>query len=161
MRTVPRLARTLRGRCRSERKFASLNQNEIADVNERVRQISKDADRIAPKHKVKTHDDTAGDAPAPKRHRNDAFALSFRRDPLDDETHRKNEIRDHAENDERATVETEKAMLVAEPGDGENHERVHKRLNNSAICPHVVVMLLLRARTKVRKIGRASCRERV
>src|ERR1051325_483431 len=115
MGTVSRLTRTLRGRCRGEGKFAPLNQDEVANVNERVRQIREDTDRIAPKHKVKTHNDAPGDAPVPKRHGNDTFTLSFRGDPLDDETHRKNQVSDQAENDEIIPVQAEEAMLPADP----------------------------------------------
>ena len=122
MGTVSRLTRALRGCCRGEGKLAPLNQDEIADVNERVRKISKDPDRVAPKNKVKTHDDAAGDAPVPKRHRDHAFALSFRGDPLHDETHRKNEIPDQAENEQITPIEAKEAMFPTDPGGSDNDE---------------------------------------
>src|SRR4029077_12642757 len=75
------LAGMLRGRGGSGRRAALSNQHQIANVDQRVRKIGEDADRIALKDEIKAHDHAASDAPIPKRDRYYAFALSLRGDP--------------------------------------------------------------------------------
>src|SRR5919198_5560181 len=122
MRTGPHLARLLRRCCRGEGKFASLNKDEVADVNQRVWQIRENTDGVASKNKVKTHDDAAGNAPVPKRNRNHAFALAFGSEPLNNETHRENQVSDQAENNQVTPIEAEETMFPADPGRGDNDE---------------------------------------
>jgi len=94
------------------------NQHQIADVNDRIGQISQDSNRIAPEKKIQEHDDAAGDTPVPERHRDHALALSFRCPPLDEKTHREGGGPNQAENHEIIPVEAKKTMFVAEPRRG-------------------------------------------
>jgi hypothetical protein len=38
------------------------NQRQIANFDKRIRQISKNSNRVSPEDEIKTHDDTSGDA---------------------------------------------------------------------------------------------------
>jgi len=91
------LARMLRGCgcCESEPAFP--DQHQIANVNERVRQISQNANRISSENEVKAHNYAACDAPVPERYWNHTFALPLRGHPLDKETHREKSVPDKAE----------------------------------------------------------------
>jgi len=80
-------ARLLRGRGSGKGELAFTDQDQITNVNHRVREVSENADRIASENEVKTHDHASGDAPIPKRHRDNTFALPLGGEPLDEETH--------------------------------------------------------------------------
>ena len=128
VRTVQFLAvfpRRLRRAGRGKRETAFTNQHQIANVNDRVRQIRQDPDRIAPEKKIDKHDDAPGDAPVPERNRNHAFALAFRCPPLHQKAHRKCRRPDQAEDDEIIPVQTENAMFPAEPCYGNKEWKVH------------------------------------
>ena len=68
-------ARRLRGCGSGESEPAFTDQHQVANVNKGVRQISENADRIAPENEVNAHEGAAGDAPVPERNWNHAFAL--------------------------------------------------------------------------------------
>src|SRR4051794_24972995 len=56
----------LRMRGSSDSRLALLDQHQVTNVNEGIGQISENADRIAFKDKVETHDHASADAPVPK-----------------------------------------------------------------------------------------------
>jgi hypothetical protein len=58
--------RLLRRSSGSERKLALPDKHQVADVNDRVRQISENADGISPEKKIQKHHDATGDAPEPE-----------------------------------------------------------------------------------------------
>src|SRR5205807_10004533 len=58
-----RLARILGRRGRSESKPALSDQHHIADVNERVWEISENPNRIGSENEVNAHENASGDAP--------------------------------------------------------------------------------------------------
>src|SRR6202022_1235089 len=95
------------------------DEHQIANVNDRVWQVGEDANGIAPKKKIQKHQETATDAPVPKRNRDDAFALTFRRPPLDQKTHRESGVPDQAEDHEIIPVQSEEAMFLAVPRRGD------------------------------------------
>jgi hypothetical protein len=74
---LSRFTRVLRRRRGSESELSLPNQHQISDVNERVREIRKNPNRIASKNKVNAHEYASGNAPVPKGDWNYALALSL------------------------------------------------------------------------------------
>ena len=116
----------LRRRGGGEGKFAFPDQHQIANVNQRVWEISENSNRIAPENEVNAHKNASRDAPVPKRYRNHAFALPFGGDPLHKETHREKSVPDEAEDHEITPIEAKKPVFFADPGDCDKCECVHR-----------------------------------
>src|SRR5438046_10509521 len=86
------------------------NQHEIANVNDRVRQIRDHPDRVAPEKEIQEHDDTAANAPVPERNWNDALTALFRGVPLDKEAHRKGQVSNQSKDHEIIPVQPKETM---------------------------------------------------
>src|SRR5258708_3382268 len=63
--SLSRLTRVLRRRRGSKCEFALPHQHQISNVNERVREIRENSNRIASKNKVNAHEHATGNAPVP------------------------------------------------------------------------------------------------
>src|SRR5439155_11151960 len=139
----------LRGRGGGEGEFAFPDQHQIADVNQRVRQIRQDANRIAPENEVNAHEGASGNAPVPERHRNHAFALPFGGDPLDKETHREKGVPNEAKDHEITPIQTKESVFLPDPGDSDKCEYVHKQLGDSAISCRICLDFISEPRAEI------------
>src|SRR5216117_1870455 len=117
----------LRGRGRRECELAFSDEHQIANVNQRVWEISQNSNRVPPENKIKTHQHASGNAPVPERDWNHTFTLSLGGHPLDEKTHREKSVPDEAENHEITPIETEKSVLLPDPRDSDNCECVHRQ----------------------------------
>jgi hypothetical protein len=124
---LSRLTRVLRRRRGSKGEFALPNQHQVTNVNKRVWQIRENPNRIASENKVNAHEHASGNAPVPERDWDDAFALSFRGEPLNEETRREksapNETKDH----EVTPIQPEKSVFLPDPGNGDECKCVHRQ----------------------------------
>src|SRR5438034_9946575 len=117
-------SRLLRGRSCGESKLAFPDKHQVTDVNQRIGEIGQDPNRIPFENEVETHDHAAADAPIPERHRDHAFTLPLRREPLNEKSHRENSVPDKAEDDEITPVQTKEAIFLSDPVDSDDCEYV-------------------------------------
>src|SRR5438067_2163189 len=132
-RSLSGLTRFLRWRGRRGSKLSFPDKHQVADVYQRIGEISQDPDGVPFENEVETHDHAPADAPIPERYRDHAFSLPLRRDPLNKETHRKNSVPDQTKDNEITPVEAKEPIFLPDPGDSNDCKYIHKRLTDSAI----------------------------
>ena len=125
------------------------DKHQIANVNQRVREIGQDANRIAPENEVNAHERASGNAPVPEGHRNHTFALPFGGEPLDNETHREKGVPDETKDHEITPIQTEEPIFLPDPGDGDKCECVHKQLIDSAISCRICLDFIREPRAEI------------
>jgi hypothetical protein len=125
---LSRLTRVLRRRRSSKSELALPNQHQVANVNKRVWQIRENPNRIASENEVNAHEHTSGNAPVPERDWDNAFALSFGGEPLDEETHREKSISNETKDHEVTPIQSKKSVFFPDPGNSDECKCVHRQL---------------------------------
>jgi len=110
-----------------ESELAFPNQHQIANVNQRVWEVSQYADGIPSENKIQAHQHASGNAPVPERDWDDTFTLSLRGEPLDKKTHREKSVPDKTKNHNITPIQTKESVFFSDPSDGDKCKCVHKQ----------------------------------
>ncbi len=77
--------------------FSLINKVKVPKIDDGIKKISNDEDWIHLPDRIGQEDESPSQTEVPKRYRNDTLSLFLRRDPLDNEPHRKHELSKKAE----------------------------------------------------------------